>query len=109
MLPDTHWYPGCTNDPDWLGWIPKVQDKTKSEDVALAVSSMMDTISIKEIRYFLSEAGDEVFLHLARFLQNKDYTGAGVNLYAIIQDEATEYAERQLLKDKRLDQVWEDM
>lgn len=108
MLPDTHWYPGCTNDP--MGnWPTSEQEKSQSEDVALAVSSMMDTISIKEIRYFLSEAGDEVFLHLVRFLQKKDYTGAGVNLYAIIQDEATEYSERRMLEGKRLDQVWEDM
>ncbi len=108
MLPDTHWYPGCTKDPN-AHWPTEEQEKAQSEDIALAVSSMMDSISIKEIRYFLSEAGDEVFTHLLRFIQKKDYTGAGVNLYAIIQDEATEYAERRMTEGKRLDQVWEAM
>jgi hypothetical protein len=106
MLPDTHWYPGRTNDPN-AHWPTETQNKEQSVDVALAVSSLMDSIYIKEIRYFLSEADDEVFLHLARFLQKKDYTGAGVNLYAILQDEATEYAERRMLQGKRIDQVWE--
>ena len=109
MLPDTHCYQGCTNDPNANHWPTEAQDKDQSEDVALAVSSLMDTITIKELRYFLSEAGDEAFLHLLRFIQKKDYTGAGVNLYAIIQDEATEYAERRMLEGKRLDHVWEAM
>ena len=109
MLPGTHWYPGCTRDPDWNGWPTDEQEKNEAEDIKLAVQSMMDTISIKELLYFFSETDEEAFTHLLRFIQTKDYTGAGVNLYAILQDEATEYVERQLLKGKRLDQVWEDM